>query len=263
MSPLHSPTADRVRSLAVLVTAAAQILSSPLTTLALGPSSNTGAISDDYRSPVTPAGYAFAIWGVIYLLSLILAVHQALPAQRRRAVHRRSGWWLAGAFTASAVWVPIFGLRLIWLSQLVIVGLVVCLWVAVHRMRRSGPAGTRTEQFALRLPATVYLGWALPATAAGFGVTFRSLGMPARAGWVVVVSIALVLAVAAVGAVVMNRNNAAAGFTFTLTWALIAVAVGTYEDAVRTAALVATVAALALLIVRTARSTARGTVLLG
>jgi hypothetical protein len=190
-------------------------------------------------------------------------VHQALPAQRRRAVHRRSGWWLAGAFTASAVWVPIFGLRLIWLSQLVIVGLVVCLWVAVHRMRRSGPAGTRTEQFALRLPATVYLGWALPATAAGFGVTFRSLGMPARAGWVVVVSIALVLAVAAVGAVVMNRNNAAAGFTFTLTWALIAVAVGTYEDAVRTAALVATVAALALLIVRTARSTARGTVLLG
>ena len=42
---------DRLRALAVAVTAVAQVIASPLTTLAIGPSSNTGDISDDNVSP--------------------------------------------------------------------------------------------------------------------------------------------------------------------------------------------------------------------
>ena len=77
---------DRFRTIAVAVTAVAQLCASPLTTLAMGPSSNTGAISDDNISPVTPAGYAFAIWGLIYLACVALAVYQLLPRQRDREV---------------------------------------------------------------------------------------------------------------------------------------------------------------------------------
>ncbi len=104
-------TSDRVRVVLVTVAAVAQAVSGPLTTLALGPSSNTGAISDANASPVTPAGYAFSVWGLIYAACLALAVYQLLPSQQERTVHRLTGWWLFGAFTASALWVPVFGTR--------------------------------------------------------------------------------------------------------------------------------------------------------
>ena len=43
-----------------------------------------GEISDALPSYFTPAGYTFAIWGLIYLALLGFTVYQALPAQRER-----------------------------------------------------------------------------------------------------------------------------------------------------------------------------------
>ncbi len=258
----RSPS-DLVRSVLVAVTAVTQVIASPLTTLALGPSSNTGAISDANRSPVTPAGYAFAIWGLIYLACLALAVYQLLARQRSRAVHRRTGWFLIAAFTTSTVWVPIFGARLIWLSQIVIVLLVFCLAAAARRFTTLGPAKSGAERLLLRLPITIYLGWATLASAAGFATMFRSLGMPAEAGWVTLVGLGLVLLATVVSIIIVLRVNAAAGFAFTACWALVAVAVGTDENAIRLAAIAALVIVLAALVARTARTTQRREVLVG
>lgn len=256
-------TRDRVRVIVVAVLAVAQVVSSPLTTLALGPRSNTGDISDANQSPVTPAGYAFAIWGLIYLMSLGLAVYQALPTQQSREVHRRTGWWVAGAFAASTIWVPIFGSRTIWLSQLVIVLLVICLVGAARAFRDAGRADTTAERFLLRLPTTVYLGWATLATAAGFGVTFRSLGMPRSGGWVVAVSLLLIVAAMIASVIAVGRLVAVAGFAFTSGWALVAIAVGSYSTVVAVAAIVALAVVVAVLCVRAGRSPRKTLILMG
>jgi benzodiazapine receptor len=254
---------DTVRAVLVVVTAVAQVISSPLTTLALGPSSNTGAISDANRSPVTPAGYAFAIWGLIYLGCLALAVYQLLPSQRHREVHRRSGWWLVAAFSASTIWVPIFGSRLIWVSEIVIVGLVALLLIASWQLTLAGPAESTAERWLLRLPVTVYLGWAAPATAAGFATTLRSLGMAESGREVTAIGIALIVAVTAFSVVVINQLTAVAGFTFTATWALLAVAIGTEDGTTFPVALVALVLVVGALAARVGRSSDRINVLVG
>ncbi len=149
---------DLPRALTVAVLAVGQVASAGLTPVLLG-GPDTGAISDANNSPVTPAGYAFAIWGLIYLACLALAVYQLLPSQRGREVHRRTGWWLAGAFASSALWVPVFNANLLWLAQVLIAVLVVCLAVAAVQLTRSGAADTRAEQLLLRLPS--------PSTSAG------------------------------------------------------------------------------------------------
>lgn len=265
----HSPSADRARStdlirgLAVLVTSVAEVASSPVTTAVLGTRADNKAISDANNSPLTPAGYAFAIWGLIYLASLALAVHQLLPSQRSRPVHRRTGWWLTGAFLASTVWVPIFGSGAIWVSQVVILLLVAFLTMAVLRLTRLGPAETNTERLLLRLPVTLYLGWATFATMAGFGTTFRSLGMPERAGWVTALSLVLVLVTAAVSIGVVWHETAVAGFAFTACWALVGVAVATDEVPVKIITLLALVALLAAVLVRSVRSLRGSVVLFG
>ncbi len=43
----------------------------------------TGGVSDRFPTLVTPAGFAFIIWGIIYLFLAGFVVYQALPAQAR------------------------------------------------------------------------------------------------------------------------------------------------------------------------------------
>ncbi len=160
-------------------------------------------------------------------------------------------------------WVPIFATETIWLSQLVILALVGVLATALIRATTSGPATGRAEQVLLRLPITLYLGWALLAATAGFGTTFRSLGMPERAGWVTLVSIVLVLVATLVSVIVVGRGSALAGFAFTACWALVAVAVASSSAVVSVVAVLAVLVVAATLILRTAHSRQKGVVLLG
>ena len=41
-------------------------------------------VSDKYFTTFTPAGYAFAIWSVIYIGLLAFTIYQALPSQKER-----------------------------------------------------------------------------------------------------------------------------------------------------------------------------------
>ena len=256
-------TSDRLRAIVVAVTAVAQVVAAPLTTSALGSSSNTGAISDANITPVTPAGYAFAVWGLIYAACLALAVYQLLPAQQGRTVHRQTGWWLAGAFTTAALWVPIFGTHNLWLAQILIVILVGYLVVAARAFLVVGPAPNITEEILLRLPVMIYLGWATLAAAAGFATTFRSWGMPSSARWVNEIGVVLVVSALIMSLFVVSRLVAVMGFLLTACWALLAVALATQSNSVRNAAVLGIVIMVAVVIGRTVRSPNRRAVLFG
>ena len=41
----------------------------------------TGTVSDKYQTRITPADYAFAIWGLIYFGMIVFSIYQALPSQ--------------------------------------------------------------------------------------------------------------------------------------------------------------------------------------
>jgi hypothetical protein len=256
-------TSDRVRAVLVAVMAVAQAAADPLTRWMLGPAYNIGAISDANISPATPADYSFAVWGLIYGACLALAVYQLLPRQQERAVHRVTGWWLFGAFTASALWVPIFGTRTLWLAQILIVILVIFLVFAARGFLLVGPAASIAEEIFLRLPVMIYLGWATVAAAAGFATTFRSWGMPASARWVNEIGVVLVLSATIMSLFVVGRLVAVAGFLLTACWALLAVAVATDSNSVRNASVIAIVIVLAVVLGRTIRSAERRAVLFG
>jgi hypothetical protein len=259
-----SPTsADRIRSVAVLVTAITQVASAPLTPLLLGRQATTGPISDANHTAATPAGYAFSIWGLIYLASLVLAIWQLIGNAPASQANRRSGWWLVAAFAASTVWVPIFGAGLIWLAQLVIFALVGCLVVAMARLTALGSARSAAERWCLRVPVGIYLGWAICAAAAGLALTIRWFGTSEADALAIGISLAVVVLAVAGCVLVVLRLDALAGFAFTAGWALIAIAIGTSQPAVRIVALVGVLAVAAVLVMRTAQSARKDVVLLG
>ena len=256
-------TSDRVRAIVVAIMAVAQAVAAPLTNWALGPNSTTGAISDANITPITPADYSFAVWGLIYAACIALATYQLLPGQQERAVHRQTGWWLAGGFLCATLWVPAFGMRNLWLAQILILILVGYLVVAARGFLVVGPAPSVAEEVFLRLPVMIYLGWATLAAAAGFAATFRSWGMPATARWVNAVGTLLVVSALIVSFLVVFRLVAVLGFLLTACWALFAVIVATDSNSVRNASILAIVIMVAAVILRTVRSREPRTVLFG
>ncbi len=47
---------------------------------------NTAQISDSNPTLITPAGYVFSIWGVIYVLPGVFVIFQALPSQKEKEI---------------------------------------------------------------------------------------------------------------------------------------------------------------------------------
>lgn len=159
---------DAVRQTVVVVTAVTQAIVGLF-------GDRVGEVSDQFTSPTTPAGYAFAIWGVIYLAALVFAVYQALPSHRGDQVLARAGWPAAAAFTANALWVPTFQMEWFWAAQgLITLALIGGVW-ALLALARAGRSGlSRWHRWLARLPLALLAGWVTVAFSAGLTITLVS-----------------------------------------------------------------------------------------
>src|SRR5512132_481896 len=65
---------------------------------------NTGEISDRFKVYFVPAGYVFAIWGVIYIGWIAFAIYQARPSQKENPRLRSLGYLFAWSGVFNAAW---------------------------------------------------------------------------------------------------------------------------------------------------------------
>jgi hypothetical protein len=151
--------ADRFRQGLTLLFAAGQVIL-PLALFAQGfntDKASVGQVPDP--NPATPAGYAFAVWGVIYLGAAAFAVVQALPSQKENPVFRATGWWIAGGFLLCCVWLlaarfgPVVATVPVIFAMLLVLG-------RAFILARNWPGGvTRLQWLTLVLPLGIYVGW--------------------------------------------------------------------------------------------------------
>src|SRR5512141_195706 len=125
---------------------------------------NTGEISDRFKVYFVPAGYVFAIWGVIYIGWIAFTVYQALPAQRENPRLRRLGYWFALSGLLNAAWLFCWHYNLFGLSVLVMFGLLGLLIVSYVRLNVGRHPSSTAEKWCVDIPFSVYLGWITVAT---------------------------------------------------------------------------------------------------
>ena len=183
----------------------------------------TGAISDSFPSLFTPAGYVFAIWGLIYLLLGVFVVYQALPAQRNNPRLKRLGYLFIVSCAFNIAWLFAWHFLQIPLSMLVMLGLLGTLIAIYERLGVGKRQDSRIEAFTLRLPFSIYLGWITVATVANVSVLLLSFGV--RGGWTAPFwAFAAVFAATAIGLTVLRRRGDVA-YTLVLVWAFFGIAV--------------------------------------
>ncbi|MBN1584327.1 MAG: tryptophan-rich sensory protein [Anaerolineae bacterium] len=184
---------------------------------------NTGAISDGIPSLFTPAGYVFAIWGLIYLGLAAYAVYQVLPVKRDKSFVARIGYWFIISSIFNIVWLFLWHYEQFFLSLLAMVGLLGSLLILYVRLGIGRGASSIGDRLLVHLPFSIYLGWISVATIANVSTVLVVLGWNgfglSPALWT-----AIMVVIAAVLGIVMSWQRKEIAYPLVIVWALIGIA---------------------------------------
>lgn len=173
---------------------------------------------------ITPANYAFVIWGLIYLGLIAYGIYQLRPTQRGNPTIRRVDSLLIIACIAQIAWVYFFTMSLFWLSVVAMIGILLPLIGAYLQLKIGRERVSRERKWMVHLPFSVYLGWISVATivniaSALYISSWDGWGISAE-GWT-----AIMLIVGAIIAATVAIQRADVAFTLVFIWAYVAIAI--------------------------------------
>ncbi len=185
---------------------------------------STGAVSDSFKVYFVPAGYVFAIWGLIYIGLLAYGIYQALPAQKENPRLRRAAAPFVAGSLANIAWLFFwhygqFALTVVAMLILLASLIMVYLILGVNQVQVS-----QGERWLVHVPISVYLGWISVATIANITDVLWYAGWSgfglAPEVWAVIM-----LAVAVVLAFLMALRRGDVAYLLVLAWAFAGIAV--------------------------------------
>ncbi|TDE12123.1 tryptophan-rich sensory protein [Dyadobacter psychrotolerans] len=232
-------------SLALIIT----IIMNYLSNTGIFNNSTMASVSARYQNFFTPAGYAFSIWGLIYIGLAAFVVHQnkgLFGSSETPLVVTKIGWMFVLSCVANCLWILAWLYDYTGLSVIVMSVLLTSLLVIVYRTRMEMDLVT-FKQVALEWwPFAFYLGWIMVAIIANVAAYLTKIGWSgfgiSPVSWtIIMICVAVVIYIV----LVWKRNlreSASVG-----AWGLIAVGVANW-DANQAIAYSAIIAAAVLLI---------------
>jgi hypothetical protein len=196
---------------------------------------------------ITPANYAFSIWGLIYLGLITYGIYQLHPSRRTEPRIRRASSFLIVACIAQMIWVYLFTTQLFWLSVVAMLGILLSLIAAYLQLGIGQIKAAKNHKWQAFVPFSIYLGWISVATvvnvaSALYSVNWTRWGI-SDVSWTVI----MLIVSAAIAAIVAVRRTDVA-FTSVFVWAYVAIAIRQLNTpAIWITAIVGAIALLTLL----------------
>lgn len=185
---------------------------------------NTGEISDRFHVYFVPAGYIFAIWGIIYIGWIAFVIYQFRFSQKESPRLRRLGYLFALSGIANAAWLFCWHYNKFGLSVLVMLTLLGLLIASYLRLDVNRSAVFNAERWSVDIPFSIYLGWITVATVANvtdllYLVDWNGFGIAAQT-WAVIM-----IAIASLVGLLMTLTRKDAAYLFVLVWSFVGIAV--------------------------------------
>lgn len=176
-------------------------------------------ISDKYPTNITPAGYAFAIWSLIYLGLFVFSIYQALPSQTARFRPIRRAYILS--CVANCGWLYYWHHEMILVCLLIILFLLGTLAFINSKLQTTE---TNAEYWLAKVPFGIYFGWVTAATILNATIALVSLDVRVSETAASVLAAVLLLAAAGLGFLIrLKLRNYF--YPLAIAWALTAIAV--------------------------------------
>lgn len=175
--------------------------------------------SDKYPTLITPAGYAFAIWSVIYFGCLLFSIYQALPSQLERLRGLRRTYIVS--CVANCAWLYFWSREMIVVCLGVILILLAALALINVKLKTTATSG---EYWFVKFPFGIYFGWVTAATILNATIALVYLNVKVPDSTAVFLGAGLLLIAAAIG-VFVRIKLLNYFYPVALAWALTAIAV--------------------------------------
>lgn len=182
-----------------------------------------GEVSDRYATHLTPAGYAFSIWTLIYLLLIVFAVYQARDLRDPRDdndLPQLLGPLFIVASICNGLWTYVFVKEWIGLSVAVLLTLTATLYAALWRLGVGTTRPSPKDFLMVWLPLMLYTGWVTAASIVNIATYLDSKDVTVSPLASIVVIAALTVALL----VLLFKRNLRE-LLISCAWALVAVGV--------------------------------------
>lgn len=184
-----------------------------------------GGLSGRYANLFTPAGYAFAIWGIIFLGLVVYVVYQCISVFKNKKTleeYENTGYWFALVNVANASWVIAWLYEYTGLSVLIMVFMLIGLLTIVIKTNMERWDAPLTAIACIWWPICLYAGWITVATIANISAYLSKLnwngGFLSEEYW----TITLIIIAAGINCfMIWNRNMRE--FALVGVWALVAI----------------------------------------
>lgn len=158
----------------------------------------TADISNLNPTLITPAGYVFAIWGIIYLLLGVFVVYQALPSQKEKDFHDKISWLFILTSVLNITWLFLWQNQFL-LTSVVVMFLLLASLIAIYlRLNIGKSTAPLHEKLAVQVPFSVYLGWITIASIANVAaflvsVNWDGFGISRETWAILIIAVALLI----------------------------------------------------------------------
>jgi len=184
-----------------------------------------GEISAKYVNLFTPASYAFAIWGFIFLGLMaygIFQVHRAFFSRKESTFIEQTGYWFIVANMLNCCWVFAFIYNYTGLSVVIMFGILMALIkIILNTNMERWDAPISTIAF-VWWPICLYSGWITVATIANISAFLSKLdwngGLLSEQAW----TITMIIAATVINLLMIWKRNMRE-FALVCVWALIAI----------------------------------------
>lgn len=202
--------------------------------------SNTGifngntmaTVSNRYHNYFTPAGYAFSIWGLIYLGLLAFVIYQARSLFKKVEDDwpvKQIGWWFIISCVANSLWV------IAWLYDFIEVSVILMIVLLVSLIRIIYATRMELDDLPLKKiafvwwPFCLYSGWISVALIADISawltkMNWNGFGIPGTSWAIIMIIIAGIINLI----ITWKRNMREFGLVGA--WALVAIAVANWDS---------------------------------
>ncbi|REJ78111.1 MAG: hypothetical protein DWQ47_17345 [Acidobacteria bacterium] len=182
---------------------------------------DTGAVSDKYPVQITPAGYAFSIWSLIYVGLLAFTIYQALPSRKDDEFFAKLRVPFILNSLLNCAWLVAWHYEFLALTVVLMFGiLTTLLFISI----RVSTADTVSQVLAVRAPFNLYFGWITVASIVNVSIFLTSAGLDPGSGFGTYAGTLLILVAAALGTFVRFRLNAFA-YAMAIAWGVTAIAI--------------------------------------
>ena len=190
------------------------------------------SISANHENLFTPAGYAFSIWGLIYLGLFAFVIYQArdlFMSTNRPSITLLVGWWFTLSCIANIFWIFAWINEFLGLSVIMMFVLLFSLVMIILKARLELDDERLSIIAFLWWPFTIYSGWITVAFIANMAAWLTSIEWSGFGISEVTWTVVMIIAAGIINLLITWTRNMRE-FALVGVWALVAIAVANWEQ---------------------------------